>query len=381
MHQATVNALPWRDSGIWLTGDTHTHHRLIGGERLLDGASRYCDFIALTSHAHNRDAVEAHPRIINEGRAAHPNLIVVNGVEWNTPTHELAAVLVPGGENGMPVIEGLMEGSDRQVVDLEPSEETFLSGLRSLGEQGSGDLRPAVILQHLHSPEDFPSVQSGAAFEVGPALVGVSAASRRHLMDDGTYISPWASEVGGVLDRLYAGGRRLMMLAESDFHHHMDLDKNMGTEWPGEYMRNCIYCPDRTEAAVFAGLRAGAGYFVIGNIIQDLDWTASSGGRSAMVGEQLGAPEGTPVTVSVRFRENTPLDSVELIGNPGGETRVVASTNGDQLQRSNKLVDWCVALPPSSAPFFIRLHGTARVSGAEPETMQFYANPIWVVPA
>ena len=81
MNQDLPRILPWRNTGVWLAGDTHTHHRLIGGEKLLDGASECCDFIALTSHAHNPDAVKAHPRVIEKGRKAHPDMIVVNGVQ------------------------------------------------------------------------------------------------------------------------------------------------------------------------------------------------------------------------------------------------------------------------------------------------------------
>ena len=71
MPQNGSRQLPWRETGVWLKGDTHTHHRLIGGAEMLAGAAPYCDFIALTSHAHEPDAVAA-----GDGRSARTDLVV-----------------------------------------------------------------------------------------------------------------------------------------------------------------------------------------------------------------------------------------------------------------------------------------------------------------
>lgn len=368
---------PWRSSGVWLMGDTHTHHRLIGGAEMLAGADPRCDFVALTSHAHNPDAVSAHPEIILAATKAHPDLILVNGVEWNTPTYELAAVLVSGGAGAMPVVDELIDRYDRQVAGLERSDELFLKGLRFLAGQGEDDLRPGVILQHVHSPDDFAVVRSKAALESG-SVIGVSAASRRHVMDDGTLISPWASEVGGVLDRLYAEGARLTMVAESDFHHHRDLDEHMVREWPGEFMRNFVYCPEKTEAGLFAGLRGGCSYFVIGNIIEDLVWSVSSGGESAIPGEELSVAPGAEVEVAVTFRENVALDRLELIGNTGGHAAVVASSDGGELPRAGGIVTWKADLRPSGGLSFVRLRGSPADEVDDVKGLQFYANPVWI---
>jgi len=346
---------------------------------MLEGAATYCDFVALTSHAHNPDAVAAQPQIIGEARATHPDLIVVNGLEWNTPTYELAAVLIPGGGDTMPLIDGLMAAYDRQVTKIEKSDSLFLEGLNYLAGKGSDDAVPGIILQHLHSAEDFGSVRSKAAFGSG-IWIGISAASRRHLMDDGTFISPWAREVGGVLDRLFAEGFRLTMVGESDFHHHRTLDAHMGREWPGEFIQTFVYCPEKTESGLFAGLRAGSAYFVIANIIQDLEWRASAGNRWAMPGEEMVVPHGSTATVTVRCRENVPLESMELIGNPRGPIEVVASSDGDPLERSKDETLWRVELPQVTAPCFLRLRGHARAPAGEAEAAQFYANPLWIRP-
>lgn len=47
--------LPWRDSGVWLMGDTHMHTTTSDGSHSVDdlasNAVKYgCDFIAITNH-------------------------------------------------------------------------------------------------------------------------------------------------------------------------------------------------------------------------------------------------------------------------------------------------------------------------------------------
>lgn len=43
---------PWRETGVWLMGDTHVHHRQEGLERVVDmAASHNCDFLAFIEHS------------------------------------------------------------------------------------------------------------------------------------------------------------------------------------------------------------------------------------------------------------------------------------------------------------------------------------------
>ena len=98
----------WHDTGVWLMGDTHVHHRQTGLERTVDEASRHgCDYLAFTEHAHYTEYFKAQPELMEKAHAARPNMILVNGVEWSTPAGdetraEQAGLLMPGGVDGMP---------------------------------------------------------------------------------------------------------------------------------------------------------------------------------------------------------------------------------------------------------------------------------------
>lgn len=101
---------PWHDIGVWLMGDTHVHHRQTGLQRVVDEASQYgCDYLAFTEHAHYTEYLEAQPEFMEKAYSAHPNMILVNGVEWSTPAGndtraEQAGLLMSGGANGMPLL-------------------------------------------------------------------------------------------------------------------------------------------------------------------------------------------------------------------------------------------------------------------------------------
>ena len=376
--------LPWRDTGVWLMGDTHCHHRQTGLERVVEGAGRYgCDYLAFTEHSFYTEFLEAQPELIEQARTAHPEMILINGAEWSTPAGDEAraeqvGLLMPGGGAGMPLLREFLGRFDTRVADIDTSEEAFLKALRFLGEHGDGDVRPTVVLTHPHGPEvAFTTSQILAALKVGPALAAVCASSRPPTPGE-LEVWPWASEVGGVCDQVLAAGGRIVLLAES--HMHQARDEGGNEFWPGEFRRNYVHCPERSEAGLFRGLRSGASYFVLSDIVQDVEFTASAGGESIMMGETLTAPSGQSVQVSVGFVENTALEAIELIGNPEGEVRVVASARGSDLARSGNRTTWTVEVRMGSEPCYLRARGSARITEPYPVTAWFYTNPLWLEP-
>ena len=386
---------PWRDSGVWLMGDTHVHHRQEGLERVVDlAASHGCDFLAFAEHSFYTDHLERQPELMERAARAHPDMILVNGTEWSTPVgtegrSEQVGLMIPGGRDGMPVLREFLGKYDTRVAGIPLSEETFLEALRRLGELGEGDLRPLVILTHPHRPKAaFTVEQIRRALQTGPALVGLCASSRSP--EAGSLeVWPWAAEVGGVCDQLFAEGSRLVMLAESHFHKHVD--EGGQAFWPGEFRRNYVYCPSRTEAGLFRGLRSGISWFVLGDIVSDLDLTASTDRASIMMGESLAAPAGTSVEVTLSFVENQPVEVVELIGNPPGRrsqgcyggvghglVQVVASVPGSDLHRDDGRASCTVRLKTGLRPCYLRARGSARLERPYPVRAWFYTNPLWL---
>jgi hypothetical protein len=149
------------------------------------------------------------------------------------------------------------------------------------------------------------------------------------------------------------------------------------------------------EASFFRGLRSGGCYFVLADIVRDVAFTASAGGESIMMGETLAAEPGQTMTVSLSFVEKVPVEEVELIGNPGGEVRVVArarsgrpafsaghpGARGKALARSAGRTTWTVDVSMGAKPCCLRARGSAHVTQPYPMTASFYTNPLWLTPA
>ena len=306
-------------------------------------------------------------------------MILINGVEYNILDNHHASLLMPGGADGMPFLNEFLNRFDVSVAGNISTEERFLEGLRFLSQRDEGDCCPAVFFNHPKKQGPRYHELLHAAFECGPSVLGLCASSRPPARGD-REVWPWVSEIGGLNDQLLCRGRRTVMVAESHIHRH-DIAKGGVEFWPGEFRRTYVYCPERTEAGFFAGLRSGASYFVLGGIVENVDFKASVDGRSAMIGERLAVSTGSPVTVSVEFVEHARLESVELIGNPGGDVRIVASSQGEALEHSAEMARWTVEMQMPPKPFFLRLRGSAPIEKPYPVMAWFYTTPLWIVPA
>jgi hypothetical protein len=109
--------------------------------------------------------------------------------------------------------------------------------------------------------------------------------------------------VGGFWDSLLGEGRRFWILATSDSHVHYADPLNPGSDfWPGEYQKTYVHA-HRSYEEILDGLRSGRIFAVAGNLVSDLDVSATSGTRSAAIGGTLTANKGQHVTVAIRFRD------------------------------------------------------------------------------
>jgi len=369
--------LPWRESGVWLSGDTHAHYRLVGFEEFVERSAERCDFQAVTSHPHEVEAFKAQPELIEDARSKHPNLILINGVQWNPPVGNFVTVWAPGVAEGMPVLEEFLQQFDVQVGGAEKTEEKYLAGLRSLGERPVGNVLPAAFIQHPHPGRQFTPEQIRSGLDAGVALAGICVSSgKRERTPGGGVIHPWASEVGGFVDSLFAEGRRVVLTGESDLHQPGV--QGVERDWPGFYRRTVLFCPERSEVGVFAGLRGGASYLVVGNLIENLKVTASAGGDWVMLGEELAVTRGSSVDVTVEFIETGDLDSMELVGNPGGEVRVLAEVSAADLVRRSGTARWTVKVDASPGTFFLRVRGQGTAGEPPGDPACFYSAPLWV---
>ena len=372
-----MKRLPWRDTGVWLAGDAHAHYRLVGFEELVKRSQEHCDFQAITSHPHEVEAFKAQPALIEGARARYPDLILINGVQWNPPVGNFVTVWAPGVARGTPLLKEFLERFDVQVGGADKTEENFLAGLRFLSEQPIGDTLPAAFIQHPHPGPQFTPEQIRSGLDVGAALVGICVSSgKREQTPGGGVIHPWAGELGGFADTLFAEGRRVVLTGDSDLHQPGV--QGVERDWPGLYRRTYLYCPERSEAGVFAGLRGGAWYLVVGGLVRDLNVTARVGDDRATLGEELAADENDSVDVTVEFAETGNLDSLELIGNPGGETRILAQASGADLLREEATVRWAIQVGAPPGTFFLRVRGTGTATEPSGDPACFYSAPLWV---
>ncbi len=376
-----MRSIPWRSSGTWLACDTHMHYRVVGLDRLAAESARRCGFIVITSHANRTGFFSAQPDLIAKARRDNPDLVIVNGVEWNTPIGKHAAVLAPGNHDGMEILKELVGRFDAQVGGAQ-GKDAFLEGLAFLGGFGEGDLRPTVILNHPLASPPFTADDLRDGLDVSRALIGFSGGGGHPAWSGMAGNAPggeWISEAGGVYDTLLSEGRRPVVVADGDFHIHA---ADGGSDfWPGEFTRCSVYCPERTERGVFEGLRAGCIKFVLGPVIDSLDFTMTSGASEAMIGETLDAAGTVEARLDIAGLRS--VDRVELIGNPNGPAEVVASISGDDLDISGDSASWRVDLPAPSRDCFFRIRGCGRAVKPIVEktgVMCFYTNPIFVEP-
>ena len=178
----------------------------------------------------------------------------------------------------------------------------------------------------------------------------------------------------------YASNWSCLAAADSLRCLHKHINEGGEEFWPGEFRRNYIYCPERTETGLFQVLRSGASYFVLGGIAEEVEFTASVDGEMIMIGESLVVPSGEPVQVSISFIENTPHDAIELIGNPNGQVQVVAKVRGSDLAHPAGRTTWMTEVSMVSDPLYLRARGSACISQPYPVRAWFYTNPLWLIP-
>lgn len=293
-------------------------------------------------------------------RANYPDKTVLNGYEWNVPGHEHCSTAIVGEDAGaISAFEFMFDGSD---VDMSREGEAtpfgtlvkqngrtnFVQNATSVGstaktppEQHADSVAGVAWMQEQLSEDRidegyivFAHIErdnvwtptSGGGYNIehfrdynnaGPEVAfGYEGAPGHQTQADrgfertatggGTYGgSGWYSaQVGGLWDALLGEGRNWWNFASSDFHAHWSVG---GSDfWPGEYQKNYTFIDtgktDR-EAAVVQGLRSGNSWHVMGDLIDDLQFTAKSKNNSAVMGQTMTVAEGDMVTIKIRVHD------------------------------------------------------------------------------
>ncbi len=130
----------------------------------------------------------------------------------------------------------------------------------------------------------------------------------------GTYggVGFYTAKVGGLWDALLGEGRHFFNFASSDYHSHWTAG---GTDfYPGEYQKNWVQ-PKADAAggfggteyqadldAIVDGMRSGNSFFVMGDLVDHLEFTAWQANGKGTMGQDLAVRAGKNLQIKIKFR-------------------------------------------------------------------------------
>lgn len=406
-------------NGQWLTGDFHTHTFLTDGSHTEADVVGHAfdtfglDWMANSEHggAFNRDPqgafwenslpvpfIASQPGKDKDGhslmwrwqslrdcsypiiaalRSRYPGKTLFQSVEWNVPGHEHASVgIITDEMTSVSDFEYQFDASDNDTSRAS-------QGLKKLNGSHTDAVIAAMYLSKNYPQSSYillnhPSRRqkytiadirdlNNAAPSVCIGFEGFPGHQKESFrggydsdLGEKTYRARtyggadyMVAKVGGLWDSLLAEKRHFWMFVNSDFHSSAaDADF-----YPGEYAKTYVYSRERSEQGVLDAMRSGNVFAVQGDLINALDFSAASGTNRATMGQDLAAPKGGPVTVTIRFKspdqnnngDKPSVDHVDLIvGEVTGQVKPGDPLYGKEDNSNAKVVarftnkDWTV---------------------------------------
>ena len=444
----------------WLAGDHHVHSRFsakytpdpatpdvpprpqLGGDgdhtiiQNAEMAHRYgLAWMVSTDHGgplHSAvNADQAYPELL-QARARTPALILFYGMEFDTPGAEHSSLIIPpsaGEREALLHIEsrygrrepwpadpareqpGFMLEALRDMSTMTP-QPVIITNHPSRSATGLGDygqVRPSQLRDWADAApgvaigmEGAPGHQADGLFPDGkPDPAGSRGIYRRHPTYGG--FDQMTARLGGVWDSMLGEGRRWWITATSD--SHTNISEGGDDFWPGEYSKTYVMArPEATD--VLDGLRGGRIFVTTGDLISELDVTASVGDETAAIGGALAIDGDVLVTIRVRDPQgpnaggrSPTIDHIDLIlgqvtgpqadreaeANP--TTRVARRFTAADWTRDGEVLTMTHRLRALSGPHYIRVRGAngpegepgPDAGGEDPwGDLWFYGNPIFI---
>jgi hypothetical protein len=278
----------------------------------------------------------AYPELL-ESRLAVPDLVQFFGMELNSPGADHSSIIVPAGadEPGrLRAIETMFDSNEAFPRDPARNvEPRMIDALKALNAQTP---KPVVVAHHpsrsasalgtygLTTPSELrnwndaapevaigmegsPGHQASAQMRVrfAPSVYDQYLGKTRPRGAYGQYptmggYDQMTARLGGFWDSMLGEGRRWWITANSDSHVHWT---DGGIDfWPGEYSKTYVKAA-KDHASILSGLRAGQVFVTTGDLISELDVTATVAGTrgAAMTGGNLAVAKGRDVKVTIRF--------------------------------------------------------------------------------
>jgi hypothetical protein len=382
---------------------------------------------------------------LKESRQLVPDLLQFYGMELNMPAMDHHTLIISNSEDEWRTLFNIESQFDaNEAWPPDPSRNSEAAAFRALMFMKELQPLPLLFANHpsrsargigiygLDEPREFRN-NNDVAPEVYRGMEGAPGHQAASLERDGSLkrdaegrptgnrgaygndqartfggFDQMTAIVGGLWDSLLAEGRRFWIVATSDSHANFaDADSPGSDFWPGQYQKTYVLAQP-TYADVLDGLRHGRIFVVSGDLVDELDVSASSANASAGIGDTLRVRAGSDVTVTIRFRdpdvpnangESPRVGRVDLIGgqvvgpardrnSDRHETTQVLRRFGSQAWRSEGDVHTVTAsLPNLQTSMYVRIRGTGTdqtepamdSAGENPwADLWFYSNPIFI---
>jgi hypothetical protein len=317
--------------------------------------------------------------IVRDLRPVYSSKTLLQGVEWNVPTHEHASVTIATNEpTGTVDFEYLFDASDKDTSRIGYSKDnTSTQAAIDASSWLEAHYRDSswFIVNHpsrklLYTVADFRDFNNAApdvafGFE---AIPGHQKAAARgefgnfftaygKMTSDPASADPTVTamartyggadymlaKVGGLWDSMLGEGRHFWAFTASDFHD--DNTARGGADfWPGEYNQLHNYQTGTKPTDVVNSLRSGNAFITEGDLIKGLQFKADAvykGRGSATMGQTLAVKKGGNVLVTISFcvpdhnanGNKNAVNHVDVIrGNVGGK---IAPTSADYSNPTN----------------------------------------------
>ena len=273
-------------------------------------------------------------RDVQTFRQVYPDKTILQGLEWNVPSHEHASVCILTGQydenpncSALAEFEYKFDSKDKDDSKGKTFDnKTTLNWTKSTTNDHAKAVAGVTWLQTYHKDRSWiipahPEREEGRwtiealrdLNNAGPdvcfgfeSIPGHQKGPNRGDYNSLSYAGKTAGEgkggsfggagymcakVGGVWDAMLSEGRRWWLFGNSDFHSTSQYF------FPGEYQKTYTYVKNKKDAySIMEGLKSGNGFVVLGDLINALDFTVGT----ATMGQTYAA-DGNTVTLHIRI--------------------------------------------------------------------------------
>lgn len=394
-------------------------------------------------------------------RAEYPEKRIFSGLEWNVPGHEHCSVgVVADGPEAISAFEYMFDASDEDFsregevtpfgtltkqngyFGFEQRETSVKSYAKTKVEQHEDAVAACawmqaqydaglidnawIIFAHIerrgpwnpidgrgYNVENFrdfynagPDVCFG--FEGSPGHQTSGFRGFGNLLFGGSRGGTgfYTSEIGGLWDAMLGEGRPWFNFASSDYHRYYT--EGGSDFYPGEYQKTWVEATDEDNDGDYSlneianALRAGKSWFVMGDLIDYLEFTLEAKGQKVGMGGTLTVSEGDAIYMTIKarspetnFNGDSPLlDHIDLIGgavtgfispedprytdatNPTTELLWQFHRNQMQILPDGTMVlRYAVKVPKGLNGYYVRLRGT-NMPNCTPYETDCQGNPL-----